>query len=129
MAPKVTVINIFPWMGQNGESEKLAFPSDSYSRSDFWILGGNCEGSREGGQASVLEKGWEGTHLGQKTVTISHSGYSRTESPVHTSLFLFQKQPCFHCEIRNSSNSHGFFQAHDPPGSGYLILLGVTINH
>lgn len=77
----------------------------------------------------MLDKGWEGTHLGQKTVTANHSGYSRTESTVYTSLVLFQKQPCFRCEIQNLSNSHGFFQARDPPGSGYLILLGATINH
>lgn len=35
VAPKVTVINIFPWMGQNGESEKLPFPSDDSSRRRF----------------------------------------------------------------------------------------------
>lgn len=35
LAPKISVIDISPWMGKSGEPEKLPFPSGSYSGRHF----------------------------------------------------------------------------------------------
>lgn len=92
-----------PGWGRLGSQKNCHFHWELWKA--FWTSGGHKEGSRKGGQASMLWKGWVSNTDGVENCTLL--GILESRAPCSH----FSEAAMFHCEIWNLSNGNGFFQS------------------